>query len=124
MIKASLTWIPKGIFNRIRQIYFHFLWDGSEDRKPMVLASLNKLEIPKSLGGCEVKKSFLSSKDLAVKRVWRLIQGNDIWAYITKENYFPQDFINYHILDYKDKQVGVKWIHNMEINDQIFPPNR
>jgi hypothetical protein len=36
---SSLVGIRKGILGKIRKLSFIFLWDGCEDKKPMVLAS-------------------------------------------------------------------------------------
>jgi hypothetical protein len=90
---SSLDWIPKGILTKIRQLSFHFMWDGSEDKKPMVLASCQKLANPKVLGGWGLKNIFFFSKALAAKIVWWLIQGVGLWAQITKEKYFPHEYI-------------------------------
>ena len=35
----ALTWIPRGILDKIRKICFSFLWGGSYDKKTMMWVS-------------------------------------------------------------------------------------
>jgi hypothetical protein len=75
----SLTWIPKGVLEKIRQLNFRFIWSGGVGKKWMVSTSWKKIEIPKSQGGWGLKNIFLFSKDLAAKTVWILIQVSRLW---------------------------------------------
>jgi hypothetical protein len=87
----SPSWVPKGILDKIRQLFFQLLWFGEAGMKKLVPASWKKLAVPKSLGGWGLKKEkasspkiswtlgaekhLLFSKSLAAKNAWRLIQG-------------------------------------------------
>jgi hypothetical protein len=85
----TLSWVPKGILNKIRQLSFQFLWSGSKENKSLVSASWKKLAIPKDLGGWGLKNIFLFSKALAAKNVWSLIQGSGLWPRVLRAKYFP-----------------------------------
>jgi hypothetical protein len=66
----SLTWIPKGVLERIRCICYRFIWLGNKGKKSFVLVSWKKLALPKANGGWGLKNNiFLFSKALATKNV-------------------------------------------------------
>jgi hypothetical protein len=41
---------------------------------------MEKIALPKSFGGWGLKNIFLFSTTLAIKNVWRLIQGTCLWV--------------------------------------------
>jgi hypothetical protein len=51
MYWMSLTWIPKGVLEEIRSLSYRFLWFGSREKKGFSSAKLEKLTMPKALGG-------------------------------------------------------------------------
>ena len=67
----GLTWIPKGILEKIRRLCFSFLWSGSADRRTMPWVGSEKIALPKALGGWGLKNIFLFAKALEPGRVLR-----------------------------------------------------
>jgi len=47
----SLSWIPKGILEKARRIYFRFLWSGKKDSQVTPWVNWKIIVIPKGLGG-------------------------------------------------------------------------
>jgi hypothetical protein len=58
----SLSWIPKGILEKIRRICFKFLWEGSKDQYVFPWVNWEELAAPKILGGWGLKKTSFSQK--------------------------------------------------------------
>jgi hypothetical protein len=56
-------------------------------KKGLVLESWKKLVVPKASGGWGLKNSFLFSKALAAKNVWRLVQGKGLWVQVIRAKY-------------------------------------
>jgi hypothetical protein len=83
----SLDWIPKGTLEKIRKIYFCFIWSGSGDKTIQPWAKWDSLARPKSLGGWGIKNIFLFSKALAEKLGWRLISNNNLWSSVIFQKY-------------------------------------
>ena len=76
-------WIPVGIIEKIRKLYFKFLWSGScETSFGLPWTSWKVLANPKFLGGWGLKVPALFSKALAAKSVWNIIAGTGLWAQI------------------------------------------
>ena len=74
----ALTWIPRGILEKIRKICFSFLLGGSLDRKIMPRVRWECLALPKAMGGWGLKFFYLFSKTLAAKAGWRLISTSSL----------------------------------------------
>ena len=53
-----LTWIPRGILEKIRKICFSFLWIDLKDKKMMPWVRRECIALPKSLRGLGSKKHF------------------------------------------------------------------
>jgi hypothetical protein len=52
---------------------------------------MEKFALPKSFGGWELKNIFLFSMTLAVKNVWRLIQGTCLCVQVVRVKYTTLD---------------------------------
>jgi len=74
----SLTWIPKGILEKIRKMCFMYLWQGHKDKKVLPWVRWEQIATPKALGGCGLKNISTFSKALTEKCTWRLIKTNNI----------------------------------------------
>jgi hypothetical protein len=46
----SIAKIPKGIFTKIKNLCFHFMWSGNRERGGIPLVKWSKLAMPKELG--------------------------------------------------------------------------
>ena len=72
-------WIPSGIIEKIRKLFFKFLWsggDGSSSGLPWT--SWKVLASPKSLGGWGLKVTALFAKALVAKSVRNIINGSGL----------------------------------------------
>lgn len=63
----GLTWIPRGILDKIKNICFTFLWDGLQDKKVLSWVRWEHLALPKYLGGWGLKNIYNFSITLAAK---------------------------------------------------------
>eukprot|EP00253_Pinus_taeda_P008825 PITA_08825 len=48
---AALTWIPKGILEKIRRLCCRFLWDGAKEKTILPWVAWDKIARPKAWGG-------------------------------------------------------------------------
>lgn len=62
-----IDWIPKGILEKIRHIYFTFMWQGSKEIHSRPWVKWEKIAIPKALGGLGLKNIFRFSTALVAK---------------------------------------------------------
>jgi hypothetical protein len=74
----SLSWIPKGILEAARKIYFRFLWSGKGDTFVSPWVRWQRIVVPKALGGWGLKNIFLFSKSLAAKGGWRFLKTESL----------------------------------------------
>eukprot|EP00253_Pinus_taeda_P017096 PITA_17096 len=70
---ATLTWVPKGVLEKIRRICYRFLWAGSKESSVLPWVAWDKLARPKEWGGWGLKRLPEFSLSLAAKSGWRLI---------------------------------------------------
>lgn len=82
-----LTWIPKGILHKIKQICSRFLWSGSKEDTVLPWVAWDKIARPKDWGGCGLKSPFDFSKSLAAKSGWRIISSENLWTKVVKRKY-------------------------------------
>ena len=87
----SLSWIPKGILERIRKICFRFLWSGKKEEQTTPWVNWKRIAKPKGLGGWGLKDIFLFSKALAAKGGWRLVKTSSLWTRVIKKKYIPHE---------------------------------
>jgi hypothetical protein len=92
-----LSWIPKGTLEKIRRLYFRFIWSGMKDHYTLPWAKWELLARPKSLGGWGLKNIFTFAKELAAKSSWRLINTNNIWTHVVTKKYILPRTIEYWI---------------------------
>ena len=81
----SLSWIPKGILERIRRICFKFLWSGKKEDQTTPWVNWKRIAVPKGLGGWGLKDIFLFSKALAAKGGWRVVKSSSLWTRVIKQ---------------------------------------
>ena len=74
----DLSWIPKGIPEKSRTIFFSFLWRVKQDKKVMPWVRWDRISLPKALGDWGMKNIFLFSKALVPKVSWRMIATNGL----------------------------------------------
>ena len=85
----ALSWIPKGILERIRRICFRFLWSGKKEDQTTPWVNWRRIAVPKGLGGWGLKDIFLFSKALAAKGGWRLVKSSSLWMRVIIQKYLP-----------------------------------
>ena len=80
--------IPVGVIEKIRKIYFKFLWFGNYDSSfGLSWTSWKVLENPKIFGGWGLKILVLFTKALGAKSVWNIIHGSGLWVQIAIHKY-------------------------------------
>eukprot|EP00253_Pinus_taeda_P030772 PITA_30772 len=84
---AALTWIPKGVLEKIRRLCFRFLWAGSKENSFLPWVAWDKLARPKDWGGWGIKRFPEFSLSLAEKSGWRLITMETLWTRVVKRKY-------------------------------------
>ena len=89
----SLSWIPKGILEKARQICLHFLWSGKKEAAVTTWVRWERIARPKALGGWGLKNIFLFSEALAAKGGWQLIHVDNLWTRVMHEKYIALDYI-------------------------------
>ena len=72
---ATITYIPKGILQKLRKKFFSFLWSANRHSEGIPLARWKLLACPKHLGWWGIKKPFLFCQSLAIKTLWHLIKN-------------------------------------------------
>eukprot|EP00253_Pinus_taeda_P031126 PITA_31126 len=81
---AALTWIPKGIMEKIRRLCCRFLWVGSNENSVLPWVAWDKIARPKEWGGWGIKRIPDFSLSLAAKSGWRLISMDNLWTRVIK----------------------------------------
>eukprot|EP00253_Pinus_taeda_P015705 PITA_15705 len=84
----SVMAAPKGICNKLVEIYRKFLWGGPKQQKKWALYSWKSLTKPKEKGGLGVRDPWTLNQVLAAKLRWRWLQGGpDLWKEIWTVKY-------------------------------------
>jgi hypothetical protein len=76
----SLSWIPKGVLEKIRRTCSQFIWSVSGDKYTQPWEKWESIARPKTLGGWGLKNIFLFFKALAAKVCWHLISVSSLWT--------------------------------------------
>eukprot|EP00253_Pinus_taeda_P035515 PITA_35515 len=84
----SVMAAPKGICNKLVEIYRKFLWGGPKQQKKWALCSWKSLTKPKEKGGLGLRDPWTLNQVLAAKLRWRWLQGGlDLWKEIWTVKY-------------------------------------
>eukprot|EP00253_Pinus_taeda_P001855 PITA_01855 len=84
----SVMAAPKGICNKLVEIYRKFLWGGPKQQKKWALCSWKSLTKPKEKGGLGLRDPWTLNQVLAAKLGWRWLQGGpDLWKEIWTVKY-------------------------------------
>eukprot|EP00253_Pinus_taeda_P018287 PITA_18287 len=84
---AALTWIPKGVMEKIHRICCRFLWAGSKESSGLPWVAWDKVARPKEWGGWGIKRPSEFTISSAAKSGWRLISMENLWTRVVKRNY-------------------------------------
>eukprot|EP00253_Pinus_taeda_P008403 PITA_08403 len=84
---ATLTWVPKGILEKIRRICNRFLWAGSKEDSVLPWVAWEKVARPKEWGGWGIKDLTALGPSLAAKLGWRIIKMENLWTKVVKRKY-------------------------------------
>eukprot|EP00253_Pinus_taeda_P003487 PITA_03487 len=113
---AALTWIPKGILEKIRRLCCRFLWAGKKENTVLPWVAWDKLARPKDWGGWGIKRFPEFRLSLAAKSGWRLISMENLWTRVVKRKYIDpipmEDWIRSQ--DKKMKHSSVIWKATVE----------
>eukprot|EP00253_Pinus_taeda_P014363 PITA_14363 len=104
---AALTWIPKGIMEKIRRLCYRFLWSGSNEKSVLPWVAWDKIARPKDWGRWGVKRLPEFSLSLAAKSGWRLITMENLWTRATIEGFSViEQGLAWKVGDGKNVQIG------------------
>eukprot|EP00253_Pinus_taeda_P001922 PITA_01922 len=113
---VALTWIPKGILEKIRRLCCRFLWAGSSENYVLPWVAWEKIARPKEWGGWGIKRLPEFSLSLAAKSGWRLITVENLWTRVVNRKYIDpmplEDWIRSQ--DKKTKHSSVIWKATVE----------
>lgn len=113
---AALTWIPKGILHKIKQLCSRFLWSGSKEDSVLPWVAWDKIARPKDWGGWGIKNLYDFSISLVAKSGWRLITSENLWTRVVKRKYIHplplEDWIRNS--NKKGRNFSVIWKATME----------
>eukprot|EP00253_Pinus_taeda_P031398 PITA_31398 len=84
---AALTWVPKGVLEKIRRICSRFLWAGTKENSTLPWVAWEKVARPKDWGGWGIKSLPDFRFSLAAKSGWRLIKTENLWTRAVKRKY-------------------------------------
>eukprot|EP00253_Pinus_taeda_P029580 PITA_29580 len=84
---AALSWIPKGVLEKIRRLCCRFLWAGSSENSVLPWVAWEKIARPKVWGGWGIKRLPDFSLSLAAKSGWRLLSVENLWTRVIKRKY-------------------------------------
>eukprot|EP00253_Pinus_taeda_P016010 PITA_16010 len=84
---AALTWVPKGVLEKIRRLCNRFLWAGSKESSVLPWVAWEKVARPKEWGGWGIKILPDFRFSLAAKSGWRLIKMENLWTRTVKRKY-------------------------------------
>eukprot|EP00253_Pinus_taeda_P011000 PITA_11000 len=79
----SVMAVPKGVCNKMIEIYRKCLWEGPKQHKKWALCSWNRLTRPKEEGGLGIRDPANLNQVLVATLWWRWLQGGkDLWKEI------------------------------------------
>eukprot|EP00253_Pinus_taeda_P029762 PITA_29762 len=84
---VALTWVPKGILEKVRRICSRFLWAGSKEDSMLPWIAWEKVARPKEWGGWGIKDIKAFGSSLAAKSRWRIINKENLWTKVVKQKY-------------------------------------
>jgi hypothetical protein len=83
----SVAWVPKGKLERIKRIYFRFIWAVQKEHFVMPWIEWETLATPKLQGGWGLKNIHRFSKFLVDKVGWRLITIEIPWIKVVAQKH-------------------------------------
>lgn len=117
----SVMAAPKGICNKLVEIYRKFLWGGPKQQKKWALCSWDSLTKPKEKGGLGLRDPWTLNQVLAAKLRWRWMQGGkDLWKEIWTSKYNMPDTLKQILRKQEAPRGSDIWnltIQNRELND-------
>eukprot|EP00253_Pinus_taeda_P030228 PITA_30228 len=114
---AALTWVPKGVLEKIRKICSRFLWAGmAKDSSVLPWVAWDKIARPKDWGGWGIKRLPEFSLSLAAKSGWRLISRENLWTKVVRRKYIDPTPLEYWIRSQQknQKNISVIWKATLE----------
>eukprot|EP00253_Pinus_taeda_P011273 PITA_11273 len=106
----ALTWIPKGILNRLQHICSRFLWAGQQTGRLFGWVKWDTIAKPKSWGGWGIKRLHLFSKALAAKLGWKLLTSEGLWTRVAYAKYIkPLNVLDWFFSQQNTHNVSITW---------------
>jgi hypothetical protein len=109
--------IPVGVLSKIDRIMANFLWAGS-DQYHLHWISWNEITLPIEEGGLGIRRLKDILNAFKLKRIWRLISGQGVWAEAVKAIYGDIYNIQNNFRDsYIWKDLGQIWENHHNLFD-------
>eukprot|EP00253_Pinus_taeda_P029159 PITA_29159 len=106
----ALTWIPKGILNRLQHICSRFLWAGQQPGRLFAWVKWDTIAKPKCWGGWGIKKLDLFAKALVEKLGWQLLTSESLWTRVAYAKYInPLNVLDWFCSQQKSHNVSIIW---------------
>ena len=83
----ALSWIPRGILNRLQHLCSRFLWKGHQLGKIFAWVKWEHIALPKKLGGLGMKNLVSLSKALVVKICLHVLTAKNLWTEVVTRKY-------------------------------------
>lgn len=87
----SLSLIPKGVLEKLLNIYLWFLWVQSKDQYVVPWVKREIISIQKTRGRWGLKTIPLFDKDFVAKVRWRLLSTDNLWTNVVLKKYIHPD---------------------------------
>lgn len=106
----ALTWIPKGILNRLQHICSRFLWSGQKPGRLFAWVKWDTIAKPKRWGGWGIKRLDLFSKALAEKLGWQLLTSEGLWTWVAYAKYIkPLNVLDWIFSHHGTHNISIIW---------------
>jgi len=88
---AHLSFFPSSAITKLNRLMANFIWGGSKHKNKYHLSSLQKISLPKILGGWGIMNIRNFGKELLCKSLWRCINGSSFWSTTIRRKYMENE---------------------------------
>eukprot|EP00253_Pinus_taeda_P017832 PITA_17832 len=84
---AHIVFLPTSIINKMNRLSTNFLWGGKSNQSKIHLSKLNKISMPKKIGGWGLLDMQSFGRALLCKSLWRGVFGDGLWSHFIRKKY-------------------------------------
>jgi len=92
---AHIFFLPVSIINEMNRLSTNFLWGKNSNQSKIHLSKLDKISVPKKLGGWGLLDMRTCGRALLCKLLWRGIFGDGLWSLTIKKKYLQDKDLEY-----------------------------